>query len=279
LLQEQQTLQRLQTEWLLQLLKTKQRLDKTGTDTAKQEAAVCAKLLESARELPSLYETATMRLKDASLTNLPATEHTLKATKRLAEELRRASSVLQQAPANAFKVERAADEASSQFWIAVWEASARNPAVELLDAIERTRDPKAVRDLREFVKRQAKVCEQLAEFYSASQDKAKAAHFKKLLAKGGLLDRIETSLALIEVPPPVPPPVPPAPEPPASAQTDAIAQLRKDLQAGFGAADNTADRLIVVVGLRQLADRQQRLHERLQKQRDEVLSQLLGEIE
>ena len=49
LLQEQQTLYGLETEWLLHLVKLKQRLEKVGTDMARQEAAVCAMLLGGAR--------------------------------------------------------------------------------------------------------------------------------------------------------------------------------------------------------------------------------------
>src|SRR6516165_6564304 len=50
LLQEQQTLYGLETEWLLHLVKLKQRLEKVGTDMARQEAAVCAMLLGGARD-------------------------------------------------------------------------------------------------------------------------------------------------------------------------------------------------------------------------------------
>ena len=277
LLQEQQTLQRLQTEWLLQLLKTKQRLDKAGTEAAKQESAICAKLLESARELPGLYEAAIARLENSSLTNVAATEKTLKATKRLSDELHRACAALQKAPKGTFATERSADEKFFQLWTALGEASGRNRAAELLDTIEKRRDPKALGQMREFFKSQEKVCEQLFALYADAQDGAKAARLKKLLAKDGLFDQIDASLAVVE-----PPPVGPPGESPAPGRSDALLQLRKELkelQGSYSSLPDAASRIIVVVGLRQLADRQQRLHDRLQKQRDEVVTRLLEGIE
>jgi hypothetical protein len=269
LLAEQQTLQRLQTEWLLQLAKTKQSLDKKGTALAGRESEVCAKLLDSARELPALYETVTARLDGGSLANLPTIEKTLKASTKLTGELHRVCEVLKSAPPEAFRTERALSDEETALALSVVEAA--NWAETMHS--NGTADAAPLRAILEDRLKRFKALDssRATKPVARSSVQGLAASLDKMLADGGLLG-----------------PAPPPPDRPGDTlptkgspidRSGADHNFVRNLQSAFESLRDSNSRLIAVAGLRQLADRQQRLHDRLQKQRDEVVSRLLEGIE
>jgi hypothetical protein len=280
LLQQQQGLHRLQTEWLLQLVKTKQGLEKQTGVSAKLEAAACARLLDGARDLPELYDAAVVRLKQPAFTSLPVLKDAMKATGQLSAALTQALMLLQKTPPEAFASERALEPKDAALGLNLLEAADEiGVAINLLDRIEENRDPMPVKSAQQIVRKSKETCQAaLKACQKLKEAKQPLVDVEKIVTPlSGLLDdkgpfaRSEDALRSLETA------YSPKAVDPANPNL-ARAELR-ELQTGFKPLRTETARLVVVGGLPELALRQEVLHTRLKKHHDDVVFKLLDGLD
>jgi hypothetical protein len=279
LLQEEQALYRLQTEWLLHLLKYKQQLERDGTAPAKQEAVTCAKLLDAARDLPELYDDAVLRLKQPSLASLPVIKDALKATRGLSDGLGRVQEAMQKAPPESFAAERALGPKEVVLGFALFEAGDEiNRTGRCLNGIETSADPmaahaSAVTCLRAVQSGKKTCAAALTAYGKRSQDRAFEGllqELKELVEEKGPFARAEVALADL------------------TAMPQGVFNIKLgdqarselgELKSGLARLHDATVRLVIVGGPSELAQRQRRLHDRLKKHHDQFFDQLLETVE
>jgi hypothetical protein len=264
LLQEQQTLYRLQTEWLLQIVKLKQRLNKDGAP--KQEAALCNQLLSRVRELPALYDSAVIRFKEPPYSNLMLVRETLKATGALTTELQRAQQMVLKGPADSFAAERALPAKEAAIGLALLEAGDEvGLAVGVLGDIGlRVDRPQARQSAIKLLQKSKTTCQSaLVVVKSWPKSDTAAVPLADLCKEGGPFATAEAALANIDT----------------DQLTDQAKTKLRDLRAGFRPLHEAMARVVVIGGLADLTQRQQRLHERLQKYHDETVQKLLDGLQ
>jgi hypothetical protein len=281
LLQEQQTLYGLETEWLLHLVKLKQRLEKVGTDMARQEAAVCAMLLGGARDLPPLYDNAVVRLKQVALGNLESTREAAKATGALSDELHRFSQELKKARPLPFKAEREVELPEARFGFVLLDVchNLDRAALALGDSESTATILERHQAARKFLQRAKASCQATPVVFrrgdadegppgkrSTSFGAKLAASLDGLLAEKGQFARAEAAVSALQT------------QDPAGKETDAlVAAARKELRELRSALEReeTVARLVVIGGLLDLTSRQKQLHGRLKQHHDETVGKLL----
>jgi hypothetical protein len=276
MLRDQQALQRLHSEWLLQVVKLKQQLGRQEGAAAKQDADGCAKLVSATLELPALYDEAIIRIKQSSLVALPSVKEVLKATKDVADALKKANAVLQKAPPEFFPEERALSAEQTIMIVALLDTEDLAGAMRRFDAMEKGGDPAVISAAREVVQKKRQTCQAMLDtLQSADSSKESkvppalakkiSAPLKELLSDKGAFVSAESALVTTD-----------------KLDPDAPARARKELgalQTAFDPLRTACSRIVVVVRLRELENRQQGLHDRLKKHHDAMLGKLLEGID